>query len=519
MTATATAAATTATRTLSSDCARSPARTPNPSLGSGPYPVVERAVERSPTLVGFAPILVGNLVPLVGVLRLGWDPAALVVVYALEAVLSFPIAAAKALFAQRPPETDRDDGGMVSVSDANLTGKRGSVTVTGSLPPLHLRNVPFAVTVLGVSMGLVGILGLVLSRTVDALGVLGEPIVLTGVASLVVGQAVDIWRDYFGNRHYETVSPYSVVETPARQTFFLIAVLIAVPRPEDGGGPVAPVLAAFVLAKLLVEWSAFRATHGSDGRIAGWLSGPDASADALASPRVPAGDPDARVATDRRAAGYAAVGHAVLESGPLYVRVFSILWFFALVFLGGDTASTATIVAATVVSGGLLLAALAVKAAGHYLRYGPLEYRRYGDRIVAYDRWLDDPQWAASVEAFRDVAVVSDRLSDRLLDTRTVAATTGWDEGDRRFLGPFADPECAADALGLSVETTELAAVDRVKAVAAVGSLVALLAVAVALVAGPGESSTSLLYAVFFLPVGLAVPRALWRRAYPERTD
>ncbi|QPV62936.1 hypothetical protein I7X12_19845 [Halosimplex litoreum] len=475
--------------------------------------------KRSPTLVGFAPILLGNLVPLVGVLRFGWDPATLVVIYALEAVLSFPIAAAKALFAQRPPETDRDDGGTISVSNANLTGKRGSVTVAGWLPPLHLRTVPFAVTVLGVSMSFTGILGLVLYETVDVLGVLGEPMVLTGVASLVVGQAVDTWRDYLRGGRYETVSPYTVVETPARQTFFLIAVLIAVPRPEDGGAPVAPVLAAFVLAKLLVEWSAFRATHGSDGRIAGWLSGPDASADEPEPPRVPAGEPDDRVSVDRRSAGYAAVGHAVLESGPLYARVFSILWFFALVFLSGDTASTATIVAATVVGAGLLLVALAVKATSHYLRYGPLEYRRYGDRVVAHDRWLGEPQWAASVDAFRDVAVVGDRVSDRLLGTRTVAATTGWDEEDRRLLGPFTDPSGAAERLGLSIGTTELSSVDRRVAGAAVGSLVALVAVAVALVAGPWESSTSLLYAVFFLPVGLAVPRALWRRAYPERSE
>lgn len=474
-------------------------------------------IERPPTLVGFAPILVGNLVPLVGVLRLGWDPATLVAIYAVEAALSFPLAAVKALFAQRPPREDREDDGMLSVSESNLTDKRGSVTPVEWLPPVRLRNVPFAFTVLGFSVAFVGTLGLVVAETVPVADAFAGTALFAGVASLVVGQAVDAWRDYFGDRRYETVSPYTVVETPARQTFFLIAVVIAVPKPEEGAGSVTPVLAGFVLAKLLVEWSTFRATHGSGGRIAGWLSGPDASADEPEPPRVPTGEPDARIATDRRAAGYAAVGHAVLESGPLYVRVFSVLWFFALVFLSGDTASTATIVGASVASAALFLTALAVRAAGHYLRYGPLEYRRYGDRVVAHDRRLDEPQWAASVQAFRDVAVVSDRLSDRLLDTRTLAATTGWDEGDRRYLGPFADPNGAAGALGLSLGTTDLAPVDGRIAAAAVGSLVALVAAAVGLVAGPWESSASLLYAVFFLPVGLAVPRALWRRACPER--
>jgi|GEM_PF-3526635 len=49
-----------------------------------------------------------------------------------------------------------------------------------------------------------------------------------------------------------------------------------------------------------------------------------------------------------------------------------------------------------------------------------------------------------------------------------------------------------------------------------VGNLVPLVAAVVVLVAGPWESTTTLLYALFFLPVGLAVPRALWSRAYPD---
>ncbi|QIB75988.1 hypothetical protein G3I44_17915 [Halogeometricum borinquense] len=59
---------------------------------------------------------------------------------------------------------------------------------------------------------------------------------------------------------------------------------------------------------------------------------------------------------------------------------------------------------------GLLLIALVVKGAGFYLTYAPLEYQRYGDRLVAYDRWLDEPQWSASIDALRDIEVVHDRF-------------------------------------------------------------------------------------------------------------
>ncbi|WP_370515819.1 DUF6498-containing protein, partial [Halapricum sp. CBA1109] len=84
---------------------------------------------------GFAPVLLANLLPLVGVLAFGWNPATLLVVYAAEVLVSFPIAALKALFAAKRPPSDRD--GVVSVGDAVLTGKRGSVRPVAWLPPIY----------------------------------------------------------------------------------------------------------------------------------------------------------------------------------------------------------------------------------------------------------------------------------------------------------------------------------------------------------------------------------------------
>nr|WP_279387016.1 DUF6498-containing protein [Natrarchaeobius halalkaliphilus] len=80
---------------------------------------------------------------------------------------------------------------------------------------------------------------------------LTRPEVWLGVAALVVGQGAETWHDYRRGGRYETTSPYAVVETPARQAFFLIFVLLV--AAERGG---AAVLVAFVAVKLLVDWSA-----------------------------------------------------------------------------------------------------------------------------------------------------------------------------------------------------------------------------------------------------------------------
>lgn len=57
----------------------------------------DRVAERS----GFVPALLG-------VVRLGWDPATLVAVYVAELLVPLPLAGVAALFIERPPRTGRD---------------------------------------------------------------------------------------------------------------------------------------------------------------------------------------------------------------------------------------------------------------------------------------------------------------------------------------------------------------------------------------------------------------------------
>ncbi|WP_279387017.1 DUF6498-containing protein [Natrarchaeobius halalkaliphilus] len=110
--------------------------------------VPSRIRARAPSTAAFAPILFANLVPLVGVLAYGWEPSTLVVIYALEVLLAFPLAATKALFAGRPPrveDLEKDSGnlGVLSVGNTDLVRKRGSITLVSWLPPVYPRNLPF----------------------------------------------------------------------------------------------------------------------------------------------------------------------------------------------------------------------------------------------------------------------------------------------------------------------------------------------------------------------------------------
>ncbi|WP_246084408.1 DUF6498-containing protein [Salinadaptatus halalkaliphilus] len=466
-----------------------------------------------PPVVGFGPILVANLLPLVGVVYYGWDPATLVAIYALELLLSFPLAAAKALFARRRPPADPDDSGVVSVS-SDLTTKRGRVTVVSWLPPIYPRNVPFVTSVIVGVAWVCLFVGVVLGEAISLAAAIAQPAVVASIAALFVGQLLEFRREYLRGGGYETVSPYTVIETPARQAFFLLFVLMVVPG--IGTGEATFVLAAFVLVKLLVEWSAFRASRGAGGRLAAWLSGPDEATELDDPPQVPDDEPDARVSTDGKAALLTGVCHVLTRPAPFYASIFFIVWLVAVGILGGPESSLAFTVGATLVVVGSFVLLLAGKSAEFYLQYGPLEYRRYGDRLVAYDTWLDEPQWTASVDVLRNVAVVQDRLPDRLLETRTIAVTTGWDDDDtQRQLGPVAAPETLVATFELPVHSTDLEAIDR-RVVGIVVAIVAVIVLVAGLAIWPWGEPVVVFYAVFLLPFVGIVLLGLWNQAYPD---
>lgn len=462
----------------------------------------------------FAPILVANLLPLVGVLWLEWEPATLVLVYGLEVAVSLLVAGGKALFAQRPPPADRD--GVVSVSEARLTDKRGRVRVHESLPPIYPRNVPFALSVVLALVFFSGFFGGVVVAAFEPAGPTSPEVGLS-VLALVVGQLAETKRRYFGEREYERVSPYAVVETPARQLFALLYLLVWVGGLLGSTGA----LAVAVCVKLLVEWSTFRAgredreSNRFVDRLVGWFAGPS-DAEAAGSPdpvRAPECDPEARVRPERTA--------VVLEG--LLVGVWRLSFSLVIggvVLLGAVIAVAAWVDSALVFWLGVavlvvaLLVAVAIQAAKHYLEYGTLEYQRRGDSLVAYDRLLEAPQWAESVYRLRNVDLERARLVDRLLGTRTIRVTTGVrSTATERRLGPVAEPDRLVDAFELPVATTDLEPVNRPLAAAAVLLAVGIVCTGPLLIVDPTVSAGAGLNVVFLTPMLLLVPWKLWQRA------
>jgi len=469
------------------------------------------SLERLPSSSGFAPILLANLLPLVGVVQFGWDASTIIMIYALEVILAIPLAMVKALFAQQPPRTDDDDDDSGTISASNeLTQKRGGVSVVSWLPPIYPRTIGFVSDVIFTTAWAALFLGAALSHLFPVVEVLSRPEVLVSAVGLLAAQAIDIRREYFRGGRYKTVSPKMVLETPVSQAtffaFFLFSVLVA-------GVDTALFLAAFVLGKLLVDWSAFQASHGNGGRLSDWFAGPTEAATPTDPPSIPDNDIVARVSADITSVFY--TGAFRLVHILSFYNVFFVMLGIPFVLLVSGE-STTLLIGSTLAILGIYVFVVASEFAEFYLVYAPIEYRRYGDHLVAYDTWLEEPQWSIPTTDLRNLEVVRDRLPDHLLGTRTIAATAGWGgEATERYIGPVADPDALRDVLDVSVLRTDIEPFDRRYAAVAVVPFVYLVG-SVGFAVSPIGSLDMLLNIVFLFPFLLVVLDWVWRQGYPD---
>ncbi|ELZ43664.1 hypothetical protein C463_09700 [Halorubrum californiense DSM 19288] len=354
--------------------------------------------------------------------------------------------------------------------------------------------------------------GLLLSKIVDITAVISEREVIGSLAILVAAQLIDIWRNYFSGE-YKTVSPYSVVETPAREIAFIILMLFVSVFTAAAGTEF--VVVVLIGGKIVIEWSGYRATTENGSRLTAWLSGPVSQNAESTEVALPEKEPDMRMSTDSRATLSTGILHVIVTIAPFFVLPFMILWIVLLGFVGNNLSSVMAVGITLAVFGsyiGFLIAEVLI----FYLRYGFLEYHRYGDRLIAYDRLVEEAQWETSTDVVRGVELVTDRLPDRLLGTRTVVATVGVGEtAAERTIGPVGDPSTLTESFDFPIASTTFEPLKRWPIVLFGSCISGILATVGVLIVAPSVSVRELLiYTGFVLPFAIPLLHKIWAESY-----
>lgn len=422
-------------------------------------PGVSRDTGRAPA----AAVVVSNLVPLVGVLALGWSTAVFLGVYLLELAAVVWWTLVRIPFAEKRPNNALGDRFPLL---GPLQEKRGATRVPGPFPPVYLRNVPtlVAAVLLGALAFGAGFVLFALSRP-DVTVPVAQSILLGGLAVFCT-RGVETWLGYFRGGGYRAHSPRSLLLTPFKHLLGVGALLlVAAPLERSTAGVLRgpTLLAAFVAGKLAYDLRALWVRRDEDRRgLFARLYGSERTEISPERVETPAGEPLLSTGPTRRIALLDAALHG-LAYGFLRRGIF-VAPILALAVLG-DSVPIATAGLAL----GLGLAGL--RALTRYLRHGTLEYRCYDDVVVVHDTLLDEPQARLERRAVTGAAVTEGRV-DRLAGTETLrlSAAGSDDEPSVRLFAPepgeidgddananrtlhlvhVPDARAVADALGIS---------------------------------------------------------------------
>ena len=268
------------------------------------------------------PIVVANLLPVVGLTFFGWRAAEILVIYWIEVVVMVVGYSITALFAEQPIDLDDREFYIVGFSKrTELDADRWSgepealgvldgilpTPLAARLPPIYRRNVP----VVGKSLGVVAFLAMGWFYIADVvstpMAALTSPAVVVVSLAICVSQATELRREFFITRRYEAWSPYMVLEAAQRVVFFyLMLAMVAIPlaflglvvlaagieslapraatvglfQPARGIERIDRLVLAYVLTfsvgKTVVDWSRKVASETTTpAGIAGWLTPED----------------------------------------------------------------------------------------------------------------------------------------------------------------------------------------------------------------------------------------------------
>ena len=372
-------------------------------------------------------VIVANAMPLVGVVFLGWDLAALVFLYWFElGILSF-WALVQALFAGRPSELD----GSPLIAGA-VASKRTTIRLPFTDLGIRLSTLPVmavAIPILTLVWFFAGVttVGVVGTETPDpdALGM----VVLAGFA-IFLSEGASTLVEYFYRGGYREESAQTAIQgvfirgavigVGGMLTAVFVGLGAGAVEPDDPITAVdptvvgLPLLVGIVLVKFAFDLSGLYrdrlvAFDEASYFELGWAYEPPADDSIL----------PAKPVTERlrptgvgRAVGGVSVSNVRRHPGALAVGGFILL--VSLLFVMGGVWDTVLVLVALALVVPMMLLLL-----DYWLRYGSIEYRVSGDAVVAYDRLFRTRLWRIEPWDESGLRIEQGRL-DGVLDTSTV---------------------------------------------------------------------------------------------------
>ncbi|WP_424013420.1 DUF6498-containing protein [Halorubrum xinjiangense] len=401
-------------------------------------------------------VAIATLLPLVGVVALGWNAAALMAMYWFELGIASFWAVVRALFAGRPSEIDREMliSGPLAQRRAGLSIPRTAVRIRLS----SLLVLPFVVPVLAVVWAVVG--ALTVGVVADGgLRPAALDTVTLAVLALFVGEGATTLVEYFGRGEYRDHSAQTAIRGVfARGAAIFLGALITVTlvgaATLNGDAPLSaldpdavglPLLLGIVVVKFAFDLASLYgdrlAAFDESSALDLGLSYDPPPAEPVDGSLV---EPAETVRQPRRARLAGALTTPLGHPGLWYLGGLGAL--AGAVFAIGGNWPTAAVLAAAAVALPLGFAAL-----DHELRYGLVEYRAGDDALVAYDRLFDTALWRVEPWDETDLRVERGRL-DRRLGTETVVIELRDDE--YRIPG-LADPEPILDVFDREADRPE----------------------------------------------------------------
>ncbi|GAA0714558.1 hypothetical protein J2744_003033 [Halorubrum trapanicum] len=377
-------------------------------------------------------VAIANLLPLVGVVALGWNAAALMTLYWFELGIASGWAVVRGLFAGRPSEVEREVliSGPLAQRRVGLSLPRTDVQIRLS----SLLVLPIVVPILAVVWAFVGVLtvGVVVdgSLSPNALDT-----VTLAILAVFVGEGATTLVEYFGRgEHRDHSAQTAVTGVFARGAaiflgaMFTVTVLGAGTLEDDA--PISAIDPAAIGLPLLLGIVAVKFGFDLAGLYGDRLAAFDESS-ALdlgfsydPPPPEPVdgslAEPVETVRQPRRSRVAGALTTPLDHPGLWYVT--GVFAFVGLLFAVGGDWPTAGTLAAVGVGVPLALAAL-----DHELRYGLVEYRAGDDALVARDRLFGVALWRVEPWDETGLRVERGRL-DRRLDTETIVIELRDDE-------------------------------------------------------------------------------------------